>query len=101
MIETFRRYIPVSEKTFRIPTGKALQFHNSRVQFLKRCPRQDLNLRNESDSLGNPDGNAQIDAQILVALEHDLSQVVTAWAKLPTPLKAAVLAIINSTESKP
>jgi hypothetical protein len=60
-----------------------------------------LNLRKTSDSSVNSDGNAQIDAQILVVLGHDLSQVVIAWAKLPTPLKAAVLAIINSTEGQP
>jgi hypothetical protein len=65
------------------------------------CPRQDLNLQKSSDSLGNADGNAQIDAQILVVLGHDLSQVVTAWAKLPAPLKAAILAIINSAEGQP
>jgi hypothetical protein len=29
-------------------------------------------------------------------LGRDLSQVVTAWAKLPGPLKAAILAIVNS-----
>jgi hypothetical protein len=27
---------------------------------------------------------------------HDLSQVVTAWAKLPAPLKAAILAIVRT-----
>jgi hypothetical protein len=60
-----------------------------------------LNLQRISDSLGNANGNAQIDAQILVALGHDLSQVVMAWAKLPAALKAAILAIVNSTESQP
>jgi len=64
----------------------------------KWCPRQDLNLRKASDSLGNPDGDTQIDAQILVALGHDLSQVVTAWIKLPAPLKAAILAIVKTVE---
>jgi hypothetical protein len=60
-----------------------------------------LNLLKISDSLGNANGNAQIDAQILVALGHDLSQVVTAWNKLPAALKAAILAIINSAEGRP
>ena len=68
---------------------------------LKWCPRQDLNLLKISDSLENAYGNAQIDAQILVALGRDLSQVVTAWAKLPAPLKAAILAIVNSAEGQP
>jgi predicted metal-binding protein len=31
-------------------------------------------------------------------LGHDLSRVVAVWSKLPAPLKAAILAIINSTE---
>jgi hypothetical protein len=57
-----------------------------------------LNLRKASDSSGNPNGNAQIDAQILVALGHDLSQVVTAWEKLPASLKAAILAIVKTAE---
>jgi hypothetical protein len=60
-----------------------------------------LNLRKASDSLGNPDGNAQIDAQILVALGQDLTRIVTAWAKLPALLKAAILAIVNSVEGQP
>ena len=56
---------------------------------IKWCPRQDLNLLKISDSLENANGNAQIDAQILVALGRDLSQVVTAWAKLPAPLESS------------
>jgi hypothetical protein len=33
-------------------------------------------------------------------LGRDLSQVVTAWVKLPAPLKAAILAIVNSAEGQ-
>jgi len=53
------------------------------------------------ENKGNPHGDTQIDSQIPVVLGHDLSRVVTAWAKLPVPLKAAVLAIINSAEGQP
>jgi hypothetical protein len=31
---------------------------------------------------------------------HDLSQVVTAWAKLPVPLKAAILAIVRTANDE-
>ena len=60
-----------------------------------------LNLRKASDSLVNLDGNAQIDAQILVALGRELSHAVTAWSKLANPLKAAILAIIDSAKGQP
>jgi hypothetical protein len=33
-------------------------------------------------------------------LSHDLARVVTAWNKLPSPLKAAVLAIVNAGVGK-
>ena len=42
-------------------------------------------------------GNTQIRAQITDALGRDLSQVVAAWSKIPAPLKAAILAIVNSS----
>jgi len=41
--------------------------------------------------------HTQIRAQIPGALGRDLSQVVAAWAELPSPLKAAILAIVNSS----
>jgi len=33
---------------------------------------------------------------IPVVLGHDLSRVLTAWDKLPPPLKAAILAIVDA-----
>jgi hypothetical protein len=39
-------------------------------------------------------------SQAPVAMGHDLSQVVTAWARLPEPLKAAILAIVNSAKGQ-
>jgi hypothetical protein len=35
-------------------------------------------------------------SQISVAPGHDLARVVTAWDKLPSPLKAAILAIVDA-----
>jgi hypothetical protein len=40
----------------------------------------------------------QIRAQILGELGPELARAVAAWSKLPAPLKAAILAIINSVE---
>jgi hypothetical protein len=67
----------------------------------KWCAIQGSNLLKAAISLGNSQGDAQGNAQMLVALGRELSQVVTDWAKLPTPLKAAVLAIISSTKGQP
>ncbi|PYK32741.1 MAG: hypothetical protein DME58_05045, partial [Verrucomicrobia bacterium] len=39
-------------------------------------------------------GNTQIRAHLADALGRDLSRVVGAWPQLPTPLKAAILAIV-------
>lgn len=52
------------------------------------------------ENKGNPCDDTQIDTQIPVALGHDLSQVVTVWEKLPSPLKAAILAIVKSVEGQ-
>jgi hypothetical protein len=41
----------------------------------------------------------QIRAQIVGEFSPDLAQVVTAWTKLPPPLKAAILAIVGSVAS--
>jgi hypothetical protein len=54
-----------------------------------------------ADNKGNPHNDTQRDSQISVPSSHDLSQVVNAWDKLPAPLKAAILAIVNSVEGRP
>jgi hypothetical protein len=41
---------------------------------------------------------SQTASQRSVTAGHDLSKVVTAWEKLPAPLKAAILAIVKSAE---
>ena len=43
----------------------------------------------------------QIRAQILGELGPELAQVVTAWSKIPPPLKAAILAIVSTVDSSP
>jgi hypothetical protein len=40
-------------------------------------------------------------AQIPDAASPDLAKVVAAWAELSSPLKAAILAIVNSSEGQP
>jgi hypothetical protein len=68
---------------------------------IKWSERQDLNPSPATDSQALTKADAQRDSQTPVDPLHDLSQVVTAWAKLPAPLKAAILAIVNSAEGKP
>src|ERR1035437_3821430 len=64
----------------------------------KWCALQVSNLRNTSDSLGNSDSPSQIASQKLGEALHGLDSVVESWPKLPPALKAAILAIVNSTE---
>jgi hypothetical protein len=54
--------------------------------------------QNPANNNGNPHDDAQIDSQIPVASSPELSQVVTAWEKLPAPLKTAILAIVKTAE---
>jgi hypothetical protein len=58
--------------------------------------RQDLNLSPATDSQALAEADTQRDSQTPVASLRDLSQVVTAWAKLPASLKAAILAIVRT-----
>jgi hypothetical protein len=60
--------------------------------------RQDSNLSEPPDSQSVANPGTQRDTQTQVVLGPELSQVVTAWAKLPVPLKAAILAIIKTTD---
>jgi hypothetical protein len=67
----------------------------------KWSERQDSNLSKTGKTKGNLKGDSQIDSQKSVPLGPDLSRVVIAWSKLPEPLKAAILAIINAVEGRP
>jgi hypothetical protein len=40
------------------------------------------------------------DTGFSVVLGHDLPRAVTSWDKLPAPLKAAILAIVNAVNEK-
>ncbi|MGB7768538.1 MAG: hypothetical protein WBN22_06755 [Verrucomicrobiia bacterium] len=64
----------------------------------KWSERQDLNPSPTTDSQALTEADTQRASQTPVAPLHGLSQVVTAWAKLPELLKAAILAIVKSVE---
>jgi hypothetical protein len=57
-----------------------------------------LNLSPAADSQGLTKDDAQGDAQKSALQGHELSQVVAAWPSLGQPLKAAILAIVNSSK---
>ena len=50
---------------------------------------------------GNLHDDSRIDSRNSIPSCPDLSQVVTAWAKLPAPLKAAILAIVKRRNDFP
>jgi hypothetical protein len=54
--------------------------------------------QNQASQQPAQDDCTQIRAQILSELGPELAQVVAAWSSLSQPLKAAILAIINSSE---
>jgi hypothetical protein len=55
-------------------------------------------LPNQQSSETAKVGCTQIRAQIPDSASPDLAKVVAAWAKLSPPLKAAILAIVNSSQ---
>ena len=50
--------------------------------------------------IGNSEDDSRIDSRNSIPSCPDLTRIVKAWAKLPAPLKAAILAIVNSTEGQ-
>ena len=59
------------------------------------------NLQEIAELQGNSDAPSQIASQKLGEALQGLDFVVESWPKLPVPLKAAILAIVNSsTDSK-
>jgi hypothetical protein len=58
-----------------------------------------LNLSKANKTKENSKGDAQRDSQRLVPLGPDLSRVVAVWPKLPSALKAAIIAIVGSFTS--
>jgi hypothetical protein len=85
----------------------------SKLNFAKARSRQNFSSKNfggergirtpqnPANNNGNPHDDSQRDSQISVSSSPELSQVVTAWDKLPAPLKAAILAIVKSVEGQP
>ena len=69
-----------------------------RVKGIEPSRENSKSLINTSDSESLQADYTQIRAQILGELGPDLTRVVTVWSKLPAPLKAAILAIVNSSE---
>ena len=95
-LEARGQFPPAPATLSGLVTGFAGAFSSNRLKSWSE--RQDLNLSPSPDSQGVTKADTQRDAQSLVALGHDLSRVVTAWSKLSPPLKAAILAIVNSSE---
>jgi len=52
------------------------------------------------NSVGKSEDYTGKDTGFSIALGHDLSRVVTAWAELPAALKAAILAIVDTATHK-
>jgi hypothetical protein len=75
------------------------EYHHRNLKLAERGGFEPHNFPPENN--GNPHSDTQRDSQISVPSSHELSQVVTTWDKLPAPLKAAILAIVNSAEGKP
>jgi hypothetical protein len=70
------------------------------VKGIEPCAPNSLVANNQSLARLAHSDNTQIRAQILDALGRDLSRVVEAWDQLPGPLKAAILAIVNSSADR-
>jgi hypothetical protein len=67
------------------------------MQNEKWSERQDSNLSPALHLQALTKADTQRDTQKSVPLGHDLSRVVAAWSKLSAPLKAAILAIVESS----
>jgi len=64
----------------------------------KWCAIQGSNLQQTSKSLGNSDAASQIASQEQWQALQSLDLIVDSWPKLSAPLKAAILAIVDSTK---
>ena len=63
--------------------------------------RGDSNPTISGENIKDSRADSRLDSRIQVVACPDLARVVTAWAKLPAPLKAAILAIVSSQTSSP
>jgi hypothetical protein len=64
------------------------------------CALQVSNLQKSTESLGNSHSPSQIASQKLDAALNGLDSVVESWQSLSPALKAAILAIVGSTEKE-
>jgi hypothetical protein len=77
---------------------------NHRDSQLVTMSREKSNWRREGDSnptvlpvnKGESHGDSRIDSRNPIPSCPDLAQVVTAWAKLSSPIKAAILALVKT-----
>jgi hypothetical protein len=67
-----------------------------RVKGFEPSAESALDAQNQVTGTGGQADHTQIRAQIPDTLGRDVSLVVAAWPRLSGPLKAAILAIINS-----
>jgi len=73
---------------------------------LVAASHEDSRWRREGDSnltilhanKGESHGDSRIDSRNPITACPELSQVVTAWAKLPAPIKAAILALVKTAD---
>lgn len=70
-----------------------------RVKGIEPSLENSQKAQNQPLSPHAPDGYTQGRAQIAGAACPELAQVVGAWANLPAPLKAGILAIVRSSEA--
>ena len=66
---------------------------------IEPCTEYSQVPQNQSFCDSAQSANTQIRAQILDASGRDLACVVAAWAELSAPLKAAILAIVRSSNA--
>jgi hypothetical protein len=90
--------LPVEENCRNLRSGEKFRQTEGGMKWSER---QDLNLSPPSHSQALTKADTQRDAQESVPHGHDLSRVVTAWSKLSPPLKAAILAIVESSATSP
>ena len=69
---------------------------HSKSRFLKVVPRLGL----ESSESTNKDWENAALTHLGTHQDSDLVKIITAWSHLPCPLKAAILAIVKSTEDE-
>jgi len=73
-------------------------YSSKNLKLVEWCAIQGSNLRKTGDSLGNSDSPSQLASQKIGEALLGLDYVVATWPSLSQPLKAAILAIVNSSD---